>query len=190
MGGISTQGQKLRWYIKHHTTGVVQTLLIPRIHETGTTTWETIIDKDEMNKFLVERNTYKFSLSNTLPFATGPIAEAIGQYGDNDMVEQILDGTINHATICLTHVDDDKVLDKVLICLQPAKILDRTPIHDTDDTIALEEYKNLFKKTREKTNLPPSNIHVCHYIVSCEYDMIAQVHLTMMTVPFRYGFTL
>ena len=36
----------------------------------------------------------------------------------------------------------------------------------------------------------PSKTHTGHYIVSCERDNIAMVHLLMMNIPFQYGFPL
>lgn len=49
----------------------------------------------------MERNTKKVSIPNKSPFVTGPVADAIGPYGDNDIVDKILDGTDTHTTLGL-----------------------------------------------------------------------------------------
>lgn len=42
-------------------------------------------------------------MSNASPFDTGPLVDAIGQYGDNDVVDQIIDGTIKYTILGITH---------------------------------------------------------------------------------------
>lgn len=118
--------------------------IVPRINGNGTNIWETISDTDEIYKILVECNMNKLSMSNTSPFTTGPLVDAICQYGHNDVVDHILDGTITHTTLDLTHVTVIKELGKLIQCLQRATTSHNTPIHDMDDTITLEEYKHLF----------------------------------------------
>ena len=90
---------KLQWYIKPGTKGAVQTLLIPSTNTNGTTTWNKVSDKDEVYRLLIERNTKKLSMSKESPFATGPIADAISPYGDDAIVDLILNGTITHESL-------------------------------------------------------------------------------------------
>ena len=72
----------------------MDTLLIPNIDDNGVTTWKFIYDKDEIFCLLVERNTEKITTSNKSPFAIGTIADFIGPYENNNIVDKILDGTI------------------------------------------------------------------------------------------------
>ena len=83
-----------RWYIKSNLKNGVNTLLIPDIDENRVTTWKSISDKDEIFQLLVERNNEKLCMSNKSPFTTRPIVDAIGPYGDNNIVDKILDGTV------------------------------------------------------------------------------------------------
>ena len=59
-------------------------------------------------------------MSNKSPFATGPLADAIGPYGDNDIVDNILDGTITPESLGLDPLTIDKELDALLTALQYA----------------------------------------------------------------------
>ena len=90
----------------------------------------------------------------------------------------------------LPPLDIDRELNALLQSLQRPHTHEGSLILDMDDTISLEIYKKLFNKTRENTSSSPSKIHMGHYIASCEHDNIANVHRTMMYLPFHYGFTL
>ena len=182
--------KKLRWYIKPTSKGGVNTLLIPDTDANGITTWKTISDKDEIFRLLVERNTEKLCMSNKSPFAAGPIADAIGPYGDNVIVDKILDGTITPESLGIDQLDIDIELDALLTALQYATTPTGEKIQEMDSIISLDEYKQLFSKTSEMTASSPSKTHMGHYIASCERDSIALVHLTMMNIPFQYGFPL
>ena len=151
---------------------------------------ETVTDTDAIYRLLIERNTHMLSMSNKSQFATGPISDAIGPYGDNDIVDQILDGTITIDSLGLSPDDVDEELTTLLQCLQRANISDGTPIEDMEGTIPLTDYTSLFKKTKESTSLSPSKLHMGHYIASCHHEKIVQVHCTFMALPFMYGFTL
>ena len=129
-------------------------------------------------------------MSNKSPFATGPIADAIGPYGDNDIVDKILDGSITHTSLGIEPGDVDAELDTLLETLQYAKTGKGDRIPQMDSTISLDDYKQLFTKTSEMTSSSPSKTHMGHYIASCERDNIATVHLLMMNIPFQYGFPL
>ena len=139
---------------------------------------------------LAERNTKKLSMSNTSPFAIGPLANAIGPYGDNEIVDKILNGTVTHENLGLSPQDVDDELDALLTSLQYATITTGDKITEMSNDISLEEHKALFTKTGEMTASSPSKTHMGHYKASCERDNIALVHLSIMQTPFKYGFSL
>ena len=172
--------KKLRWYIKPQAQGAVQTLLVPKVNDDGSTSWETVTDPDEIHQLLIERNTKKLCMSNTSPFAVGPLADAIGPYGDNDIVDTILDGTATLESLGLTPEDVDIELKTLLQCLQRATNADGTPVKDMENGIKLEDYTSLFRHTKESTSSSPSKIHMGHYVASCEHTNISQVHCTFM----------
>ena len=118
------------------------------------------------------------------------MADDIGPYGDNAIVNNILDGSATLESLGLTSNDIDIELKTLLKCLQRATTSDGNPIKDMDHGISLEDYTSLFKHTKESTSSSPSKIHMGHYIASCEHTKISQVHCTFMDLPFRYGFTL
>lgn len=43
----------------------------------GIVTWTTVMEQKEIYSLLVENNRNNIRMSNTIPFATGPIADAI-----------------------------------------------------------------------------------------------------------------
>lgn len=58
-------------------------------NDDGTITWETVTDIDDIYRLLIERNTHILSMPNKSPFATGSLADTLGKYGENDVVDQI-----------------------------------------------------------------------------------------------------
>ena len=92
-------------------------------------------------------------MSNTSPFTTGLIADAIGPYGDDDVVDNILNGTSTRATLGLIPDEGNKEVDTSLQSLQHTTTPYGAPINDMDNTITLDEYKQLFTKTKEKNSL-------------------------------------
>ena len=56
-----------------------------------------------------------------------------------------------------------------------------------DDAMTLENYKEVFNKTKESTASSPSGIHYGHYKAACESDVLAKVNLIFMVVPFKVG---
>lgn len=183
--------RKLRWDIKPNAKGVVISLLIPITDNNGKVTWTTIIDKYEIYRLLVERNTRKLSMSIKTLFVMYPLADAIGPYRDNGIiVDKLLDGTATYTTLGLHLHDIDDELDALLTSLQYATIPTGQQIEHINDIITLEEYKNMCTKTREMTASSTSKAHKKRYIASCERDSITYVHLAMMHIPFYYVFTL
>ena len=128
--------KNLRWYIKPHTKEDVNTLLIPKTNHTGTTTRNTVSDKDEI--ILVKRNTHKLIMSNIYPFTAILIDDTIVPHGDNDDVDKILNRTATHATLGLTPNDVDKELDVLIQSLQRSMMPYGAPINDMDNTITLD----------------------------------------------------
>ena len=56
--------------------------------------------------------------------------------------------------------------------------------------ISVDYFKSGFKTTSEKTSSSPSRRHLGHYRAALSSDHICKVYATLMTVPFKFGFTL
>jgi hypothetical protein len=59
-----------------------------------------------------------------------------------------------------------------------------------DMTMDIEQHREVFQKTRESTASSPSGIHYEHYIAVCESDLLSEVNMIFMVVPFQVEFSL
>ena len=64
------------------------------------------------------------------------------------------------------------------------------PIQELEYNFDLDTYKAIFKKAKEHTSSSPSGIHYGHYIAAIQNDLLAEVNVTFMRVPFAHGFPL
>ena len=54
-----------------------------------------------------------------------------------------------------------------------------------NDEMILENYAEVFNKTKESTSSSPSGIHYGHYKTACECDILSKVNIIFMVVPFK-----
>lgn len=106
----------------------------------------------------------KLRISNKSPFATGPLADRIGPYGDNDIVYAILDGTVTHKLLGISPNEVHDELYALLTALQYVTTPTGDKVAQTNNMISLDDYKNLVSKTGEMTASSPSKTHMCHCI--------------------------
>ena len=59
-----------------------------------------------------------------------------------------------------------------------------------DCSMSIDPYKELFNNTREETDSSPSWVHYGHYKAVCEGNLLAEVNLSFMTIPFEAGYPL
>lgn len=96
MGGIAADD-----YQTTH-QGSVHTLRILTTDDNGEMTLTTVSDQNKIYRILVQRNTAKLGISDQFSFTTGPIAIAICTFGDNAIVDRILDGSGTHESLGLS----------------------------------------------------------------------------------------
>ena len=61
---------------------------------------------------------------------------------------------------------------------------------EVDVEITLEDYIDVFNKTKESTASSPSGIHYGHFKAVCESALLGKVNLFFMTVLFKAGIPL
>ena len=55
---------------------------------------------------------------------------------------------------------------------------------------SVDDFKSDFKTILEKTSSSPSGRHLGHYRAALSSDHICKVYATLMTLPFKFDFTL
>lgn len=101
-------------------------------------------------------------MSKTLPMVTGHITNAIGPYGDNIVVDDILNDNVTHATLGLAPHQMDTELTALLAFLTRATISSGYSITDMSPIITPEEYTQFCTNIRERTTLSPYQIDMGH----------------------------
>ena len=91
-------------------------------------------------------------------------------------------------------MDDLQVFSEMKIFIGALKTLlsDKTGkyIPTMDTTMDIEQHREVLQKTRVSTASSPSGIHYGHYIAACESDLLSEVNMIFMVVPFQVGVSL
>jgi hypothetical protein len=120
------------------------------------TTWSTVIEAQALFEVLTKDCVEHFYQASDTPFVTGPIAEKIGPFADNEYCEAVLDGTFDFTdTAEITEVTD---LIKGMRYPNP---LNPTPL--IDSTIDKEGFIAAIAHTHERTSSSPLGRHYGHY---------------------------
>eukprot|EP00957_Ditylum_brightwellii_P172366 13121885-Ditylum_brightwellii.AAC.1 len=111
---------------------------------------------------LISQNKLHFHQVWETPFTQGLLKEYTGDYGLGKGATEIIEGNFD-----------------------PNKI----PPLSVSTELSAEGFKAAVKKQSEMTSLSLSGCHYGHYKAILIDDSTCFVHATMMTLPFRFGFT-
>ena len=151
--------------------------------------WVRVSDPATLFHEILERNKHQLLKSLPSPFATSPLADAIGRDGSGPCTKQILDGTID--TDCISSIDPSIEMRHFIQALQrPISKKTGSPIPPFEYALDSEVYRAIFQKATESTASSPSRIHYGHYIAAMQDDVLTAVNAVFMRVPFKHGFPL
>eukprot|EP00957_Ditylum_brightwellii_P152609 11616430-Ditylum_brightwellii.AAC.1 len=114
------------------------------------------------------------------PFTNGPLKEYVGEYGLGQGANEILEGDFNP--------NKSKNIP-AMNYWQKHNIHRALPPSPTCTNLTVDEFKALIRIQSEMTSFSPSGWHYGHYEDILIGSSICLVHATMMTLPFRFGFT-
>ena len=139
-----------------------------------------IDDTAEMHKKLLGRNKKHLRQARVTPFAEGTMSSVLGQDGDSEACEAILEGD---------WIPPEGTQPWLREYVKNLKVDDNIQREEIITDITSSEYTKFWKKKRENTSTSPLGLHVGHYKVSILNEDIAEVHRIMMVLPFMYGFS-
>jgi hypothetical protein len=154
--------------------------------------WTTIKDEETIFALLLRRNTQQFMRSANCPFANGKIVDTCGIDGDGDMVEKILEGTLQECDsfdLLNEYSDPHNVLQKFILALAKPRNEYGRPINDFEWKFGVKEFRSTFRKTRESTSCSPSRLNMSYWKACAEDDDIARVQSFFIEKAFRFGFS-
>jgi hypothetical protein len=88
-------GRQTRGHIKPNTLQQSK-LMHVEVLSNNEPTWTKIEDKDKVEHHLIARNVDQFSHAGATPFGFTDLGKELGHTGNIAMVEEILDGTLEH----------------------------------------------------------------------------------------------
>ena len=162
-------------------TGLVNNEKDPRLYM-------SINDSNTMFNVLLKRNYKHLLQSNESMFAKGTLLERVGWYGDDEGMETILRGMLNVENMGEEYPQYGREGIEFLRALRYKKD-ENEEIETFDWKFGVEEYLQVFNKTKEATACGPSGLHMSHWKAACERPEIARVHAFFMWAAFAIGFT-
>jgi hypothetical protein len=115
--------------------------------------WNRIIDKNLIEKTILERNVVHFGQAKTTPFAKENLVNLFGYKGVNSESINLMDNNIIPEEIS----EEDLFTQKFVRKLASGKVA------NISDEISYEEFRNALNVWNEKTTTSPSGRHLGHY---------------------------
>ena len=147
------------------------------------TTWTTVVEAQALYEVLTKAGQEHFRQAANTPFVTGPIADKIGPFADNDYCEAILNGTFDLSTIeAITEVKD------IITGMQYPD--PKHPTEPINTTITTESFSDAMEHTRERTSSSPSGRHYGHYRALLRDKILLGLIAALANFCFQWGKTL
>ena len=108
------------------------------------------------------------------------MVEYLDKNGDSNFANRVMEGEFLHEA-----QDADPVMQAYLESLQYPMVNSENSV---DTKITIQDYKNFWRKKRETTVTSPYGLHIGHYKAILQEDDIVELHMELMTLPFKYSF--
>ena len=183
-----------RRLLKKNNDGTLRSLLIPAPitglvnNEKDPRLYTSITDSSTMFNILLKRNYKHLIQSNESMFTKGPLLDMVGWYGNEEGMETILSGLLDYENIGKEYPQYGEEGIEFLKALQYKKNK-KGKVETFTWKFGVDEYLQVFNKTRETTACGPSGLHMSHWKAACERPGIARVHAFFMWAAFEMGFT-
>jgi hypothetical protein len=120
------------------------------------TTWSSVIEAQALFEVLTKDCQKHFQQAEAAPFVTGPIADKIGPFNNNEYCDAVLEGRFDFEELAECMEVQDFVRG-----LQYLDTASPTPLIDT--MLDEEGFISAIAHTRERTSSSASGRHYVHY---------------------------
>ena len=142
---------------------------------------KTVFDNNtSVERYLLERNESHLQQANMTPFAQGDKSIYLGDHGEGEFTQRVLNGEYLH------ELESSEEVMKAYLEGLAYGTLDIP--ESVDVTLELKEYKKFWKKKKEITVTSPYGLHIGHYKAVLEEDDILECHMALMMIPFRFAY--
>jgi hypothetical protein len=143
--------------------------------------WRSVTDPEEIAKNVCVMNTRQYNQVQNTPFGTGYLVDCIGFNIEKPAAVQILHGTFIPNPDVTLLPETHKVIEYL-----KKPFAAGTPF---PTTITAQEFQAKYNIVQERTSSSMSGRHVGHYKVAAQDDELSQIHATMMSLPYKTGFS-
>jgi hypothetical protein len=139
--------------------------------------WKTLTNPQDIAQVVKQMSIKNYSQAYNTPFGSNNLADMVGRSGDTPLVDNLISGSLP-PTLPSMFPETRNILDTL------AKPY---PSASGTDIITPDEFISTYKVTKEATSSSPLGCHVGHYKATVSDPSLAQLHATMMSIPFQVG---
>jgi hypothetical protein len=171
------------WFKGKEYTSMDRMLVPDDPEDLQNTTWSSVIEAQALFEVLTKNCQKHFQQAEATPFVTGPIAEKIGPFDDNEYCDAVLEGRFDFEELAeCTEVQD------FVRGLQYPDTASPTPLIGT--TLDEEGFISAIAHTRERTSSSPSGRHYGHYRALLRKPTILGIIAALANFCFNWGVTM
>jgi hypothetical protein len=144
--------------------------------------WRAVTDPEEIGYYVCQTNVKQYNQAELTPFASGYIADLLGDVLTSPDASALLTGTLD--------------LDKSQIPLPETLTLNDflgrpypSQMAPCTGKITTQQFVDNYKQVKERTSSSFSGRHVGHYKAILEDETLVKIHSTMMSIPYQVGFS-
>ena len=143
--------------------------------------WETIIDKEKLEKAILLYCHQHFQQARQTPFGKGPLANAIGKDGLTELSDRILQGTFFERT-------DYELFPEIRTFIKQLAMPDIIKSQDQiNSAISVDHYRKAIRNWKESTSTSPSGRHLGMYKALLSNQQITSDMCNMLNVVTQFG---
>ena len=139
-----------------------------------------ISDSTALEQHLLSRNRQQLRKAAPTPFADGPIGRLLQPDGSGEIADRIVNG---EPILEIQHLD--KVAKSYIKGMTSSNL---SMLDSINMEMNMDDYRSFWKKKRESTVTSPFGLHIGHYKTSLDNESIAQIHLALLYIPFKYAY--
>ncbi len=128
-------------------------------------------------------NTRQYNQASMTTFAMEPLASFIRPHADTPNASRLLDGTPLPTN--MSHLLRPETL-QLLHTISSSHNSRATPL---DTSFTTDDFISCYNTVREHTSSSLSGRHIGHYKAAASFPNIASIHATIMSLPFKMGFS-
>jgi len=152
----------------------------------GDLIWERVMEKESMEKELMEYNRYSFRKAASSPCGHGTIHDALTFAAISDEADKILHGIVDEKLLSQDSQPD--LLREFLKSFAiPSELKDHPPI---SSVITRQQFEDGIKRWPEATSTSPSGRHLGHYRAMITHPIFSQMQVDLMNIAIQNGIAL